>query len=125
MIPLYRCPNYSASKAALHHWLLVLRWQLRDTNVKVIEIFPPAVQSKSSHFIQIKSSLPFSNRPTNHPTLLLTAELHDAKFQPDIIDGRNLGMPLKDFTDEVKCPCPSHYPFFLIIIIIIIHIPSY
>ncbi|KAJ9317046.1 hypothetical protein DTO271D3_2785 [Paecilomyces variotii] len=72
MIPLYRCPNYSASKAALHHWLLVLRWQLRDTNVKVIEIFPPAVQT----------------------------ELHDAKYQPDIIDGRNLGMPLKDFTDE-------------------------
>lgn len=46
MVPLLRCPNYCASKAALHHWLLVLREQLKETNVKVIEIFPPAVQSK-------------------------------------------------------------------------------
>ncbi|KAL2002663.1 hypothetical protein VTN02DRAFT_6273 [Thermoascus thermophilus] len=72
MVPLLRCPNYCASKAALHHWLLVLREQLKETNVKVIEIFPPAVQT----------------------------ELHDAKHQPDIIDGRKIGMPLEDFTNE-------------------------
>lgn len=35
-------------------------------------------------------------------TLLIdhTAELHDAKHQPDIKDGRNIGMPLADFTAE-------------------------
>lgn len=69
-----RCPNYCASKAALHHFILVLREQLKagPGNVKVIEIFPPAVQT----------------------------ELHDAKHQPDIKHGGAIGMPLKDFTEE-------------------------
>ena len=74
LMPLPRCPNYCASKAALHHMILVLRHQLSNGpgNIKVIEIFPPAVQT----------------------------ELHDAKHQPDITDGGNIGMPLSEFTDE-------------------------
>jgi short-subunit dehydrogenase involved in D-alanine esterification of teichoic acids len=74
LLPLPRCPNYCASKAALHHMILVLREQLRagPGDIKVIEIFPPAVQT----------------------------ELHDAKHQPDIKDGGNIGMPLEEFTDE-------------------------
>lgn len=57
MVPITRCPNYCASKAALHHWLLVLREQLKETNVKVIEIFPPAVQSKNQILITISPLL--------------------------------------------------------------------
>lgn len=74
LLPLPRCPNYCASKAALHHMILVLREQLRTGpgNIKVIEIFPPAVQT----------------------------ELHDAKHQPDIKDGAHVGMPLDEFTKE-------------------------
>lgn len=74
LLPLPRCPNYCASKAALHHMILVLREQLRagPGSIKVIEIFPPAVQT----------------------------ELHDEKHQPDIKDGRNIGMPLEEFTNE-------------------------
>lgn len=68
-----RCPNYCASKAALHHFILVLREQLKGGpgNIQVIEIFPPAVQS----------------------------ELHDAKHQPDIKNGSQIGMPLEEFTN--------------------------
>jgi len=74
LMPLPRCPNYCASKAALHHMILVLRHQLGNGpgNIKVIEIFPPAVQT----------------------------ELHDEKHQPDIKDGGNIGMPLAEFTEE-------------------------
>ncbi|KAI9712220.1 MAG: hypothetical protein M1812_006955 [Candelaria pacifica] len=72
LVPLVRCPNYCASKAALHHFLLALRQQLKQSSVKVIEIFPPAVQT----------------------------ELHDEKHQPDIKNGRQLGMPLDAFTNE-------------------------
>ncbi|KAL1310725.1 hypothetical protein AAFC00_000980 [Neodothiora populina] len=74
LTPLLRCPNYCASKAALHHFILVLREQLKNGpgNVKVIEIFPPAVQT----------------------------ELHDAKHQPDIENGGSIGMPLKEFVDD-------------------------
>ncbi|KAH7384509.1 short-chain dehydrogenase/ reductase-like protein [Pyrenochaeta sp. MPI-SDFR-AT-0127] len=74
LLPLPRCPNYCASKAALHHMILVLREQLRagPGNIKVIEVFPPAVQT----------------------------ELHDAKHQPDIKNGAHIGMPLEEFTEE-------------------------
>ncbi|KAF2025895.1 NAD(P)-binding protein [Setomelanomma holmii] len=73
LLPLPRCPNYCASKAALHHMILVLREQLRagPGSINVIEIFPPAVQT----------------------------ELHDAKHQPDIKNGGSIGMPLEEFTD--------------------------
>ncbi|KAL1997221.1 hypothetical protein VTN49DRAFT_7368 [Thermomyces lanuginosus] len=67
--------GYNASKAALHHWILVLREQLKarsDNNIKVVEIFPPAVQT----------------------------ELHDERHQPHLKDGGKIGMPLQQFIDE-------------------------
>jgi len=75
LVPILYCPNYCATKAALHHMILAMRQQLKDvdSNVRVIELFPPAVQT----------------------------ELHDAKHQPEMGDrGKNLGMPLDEFTEE-------------------------
>ena len=46
LVPMLRCPNYCASKAAMHHFILCLREQLKETKVKVVELYPPAVQSK-------------------------------------------------------------------------------
>lgn len=74
LVPITRCSNYCASKAALHQFILCLRAQLRSSKIKVIEIYPPAVQT----------------------------ELHDEKHQPDIKNGRSLGMPLDEFTNEVS-----------------------
>lgn len=50
LVPLPRCPNYCASKAALHS----LAWTLRDQlsskeetkHIRVVEIVPPAVQTE-------------------------------------------------------------------------------
>ena len=75
LVPILYCPNYCASKAALHHMILALRQQLKDveSNVRIIELYPPAVQT----------------------------ELHDAKHQPEMGDrGKDMGMPLNEFTDE-------------------------
>nr|XP_036587948.1 putative short-chain dehydrogenase [Colletotrichum truncatum]KAF6799089.1 putative short-chain dehydrogenase [Colletotrichum truncatum] len=73
LIPM--CPNYSGSKAAMHSFILALRAQLKagTSNVKVIEVYPPAVQT----------------------------ELHDAKNQPDLKNGHEIGMPVSEFADEV------------------------
>jgi short-subunit dehydrogenase involved in D-alanine esterification of teichoic acids len=54
----------------MHHLILVIREQLQGTNVKVIELFPPAVQT----------------------------ELHATKNQPDL-KGGSFGMPLDEYTD--------------------------
>ncbi|KAH9997460.1 hypothetical protein F4779DRAFT_179272 [Xylariaceae sp. FL0662B] len=73
---LVRAPGYCASKAALHSWITVLRQQLRDAGdarVRVVEVFPPAVQT----------------------------ELHDTRHQPDMVGGGEIGMPLAAFVEQM------------------------
>lgn len=38
-------PIYSATKAAMHSFTVTLRQQLENTNVEVIEVLPPAVNT--------------------------------------------------------------------------------
>jgi uncharacterized oxidoreductase len=45
-VPLPFSPTYGATKAALHAWTFALRMQMIGTNVEVIEIIPPAVQTE-------------------------------------------------------------------------------
>jgi len=72
LVPLPRCPNYCATKAALHQFILALRRQLTGSNVKVVELFPPAVQT----------------------------ELHDKVHQPDIENGREIGITIEEFMEQ-------------------------
>jgi len=44
-LPRAEVPVYCATKAAMHSFALSLRYQLRDTSVKVVEIIPPAVDT--------------------------------------------------------------------------------
>lgn len=74
LVPMPARSNYCATKAALHQWVLCLRASLQDTNINVVEVYPPAVQT----------------------------ELHDERHQPDIKNGRSMGMPLDEFTQAVS-----------------------
>jgi uncharacterized oxidoreductase len=45
-VPLVAAPLYSASKSAVHAFTIALREQLRGTQVKVVELMPPAVETE-------------------------------------------------------------------------------
>ncbi|OHE97535.1 short chain dehydrogenase [Colletotrichum orchidophilum] len=76
LVPIPRCPNYCATKSALHSLAWSLRVQLQSSaassHIRVIEVVPPAVQT----------------------------ELHS--LQPDLVAAgqANFGMPLDEFTNE-------------------------
>jgi uncharacterized oxidoreductase len=44
-VPLTLGPVYSATKAAIHAWTRSLRWQFKDTSLKIIELMPPLVDT--------------------------------------------------------------------------------
>ncbi|CAM3181807.1 Oxidoreductase, short-chain dehydrogenase/reductase family [Deinococcus saxicola] len=44
-VPLSLNPTYSATKAAIHSYTQAMRYQLQGTNVQVIELVPPYVQT--------------------------------------------------------------------------------
>lgn len=47
--PIAFMPVYCATKAAIHSFTLSLRFQLKDTSVKVFEIIPPSVDTELGH----------------------------------------------------------------------------
>ncbi len=44
-VPFAQAPVYSGTKSALHFWTLGIRPQLKPHNIKVVELFPPVVDT--------------------------------------------------------------------------------
>jgi len=73
LVPIPRCGNYCATKAALHSLAWTLRTQLAGVkNLRVIEIIPPAVQT----------------------------ELHSQQADLVAAGQANIGVPLVEYADE-------------------------
>lgn len=73
----------------MHSFILCLREQLKASKIKVVELFPPLVQSTFLPLTMGEESL-----------IALVAELHDERHQPGVKNGRSWGMPIEEFTEE-------------------------
>lgn len=51
-------PGYSMTKAAVHSFARSLRWKLRDTSVRVVEIVPPAVDTEMIKDLRCRKMAP-------------------------------------------------------------------
>lgn len=58
-MPMPTAPIYCATKAAIHTYSLLLRHQLRDTSVQVVEIVPPLVDTNLNKAGREASGRPF------------------------------------------------------------------
>ena len=71
-VPMAATPTYSATKAAIHSYTQSLRHQLRNTNVGVLEIAPPYVQTylQGEHQANDPNAMPLDQYLSETMTLL-------------------------------------------------------
>ncbi|EGO03179.1 hypothetical protein SERLA73DRAFT_174621 [Serpula lacrymans var. lacrymans S7.3] len=77
-------PNYCATKAALHSLSLTLNAQLRDSNVHVVEIFPPLVESELHDHQGVADTLSRFWMPLDEFTKLTMERLENGDVQAPI-----------------------------------------
>ena len=73
-VPSSAVPTYSASKAAVHSYTQALRHTLKSTNIRVVELMPPLVNTEFSEEIGGANGIP----PQQVAEELLAGLAHDA-----------------------------------------------
>ncbi|MDB5012928.1 MAG: family oxidoreductase [Daejeonella sp.] len=92
-VPIAFMPIYCATKAAIHSLTLSLRYQLKNTSVKVFEIAPPSVDTELGHDRREDKSQSHGGLPVNEfideAMLALKNDLYEAPI------GQSKGLRVK------------------------------
>ena len=84
-VPFPVSPIYSATKAGLHAFTRSLRMQLRNTNVRVMELIPPLADTPLAGAFE---PIDFQGAPKLHVTKIARAFLNGlAKDRPEVLPG--------------------------------------
>jgi uncharacterized oxidoreductase len=91
--PLAFMPIYCATKAAFHSLTLSLRYQLKDTTIKVFEIIPPSVDTELGHDRREDKSQSHGGMPVTEFIDAAIAALRNDTFEAAI--GQSAGLRMK------------------------------
>ncbi|MGA7432674.1 MAG: SDR family NAD(P)-dependent oxidoreductase [Xanthobacteraceae bacterium] len=58
LLPATRAPTYSATKAGLHSFTMALRRQLQGVGIRVVEVFPPLVDTPATRSVRQRKMSP-------------------------------------------------------------------
>lgn len=102
--PLAGAATYNATKAAIHSYVLSLRYLLAGTGVKVVEIIPPYVQTELGGERQLNDPRAMPLKDYIEETMKLLAEDHDEILVERVKPLRNNAGPhehafVKQFND--------------------------
>jgi uncharacterized oxidoreductase len=78
-MPMALTPTYCATKAAIHSYSLTLRYQLRRTNIEVLELVPPYVQTELMGSRQVSDPRAMPLKDFIEETMKILKERPEAK----------------------------------------------
>jgi uncharacterized oxidoreductase len=89
-VPVAQMPVYCATKAAMHSLTLSLRYQLKDTGIKVFEIIPPPVDTELGHERRSDKSKTHGGIPTSEFIALSMEALKKDEYEAAIGNAEGL-----------------------------------
>ncbi len=89
-VPIAAMPVYCATKAAIHSYTISLRYQLKDTGVKVFEIVPPAVDTELGRESTSEEAQEYRGIPPSEVAEATLKALAKNEYEIVVGDAKNL-----------------------------------
>ena len=89
-VPIAFMPVYCATKAAIHSFTISLRYQLKNTSIKVFEIAPPSVDTELGHDRRVDKTQSHGGLPVDQFLKEAMEALDNDIFEAPIADSKFL-----------------------------------
>jgi uncharacterized oxidoreductase len=89
-VPMAVMPVYCATKAGIHMFTISLRYQLKDTSVKVFEVVPPAVDTELGKSTTGESEQEYRGIPANEVAKAVLKALKNNEYEVVIGEAKGL-----------------------------------
>lgn len=91
-VPIAAMPVYCATKAAIHSFTVSLRYQLRDTPIKVFELVPPAVDTELGKGTAEEGEPEYRGIPPGEVAQAALAAIADNEYEIFVGEAKDLAM---------------------------------
>ncbi len=91
-VPIAAMPVYCATKAAIHSFTVSLRYQLRDTPIKVFELVPPAVDTELGKGTAEEGETEYRGIPPGEVAQAALSAMADNEYEIFVGEAKDLAM---------------------------------